>query len=46
VYRQAGRWFEHFNARSIRNKVGELAALVGNWDFDVVAISETWIEQG
>ena len=36
----------YFNARSIRNKVGELAAWVGTWDFDVVAILETWIEQG
>ena len=36
----------YFNARSVRNKVGELAAWVGTWDFDVVAISETWIEQG
>ena len=26
--------------------MGELAALVGTWDSDVVAISETWIEQG
>jgi len=35
-----------FNARSIRNKIGKLAAWVGTWDFDVVAISETWIAQG
>ena len=26
--------------------VGELAAWVATWDFDVVTISETWIEQG
>ena len=36
----------YFNSRSVRNKVGELAAWVATWDFDVVAISETWIEQG
>ena len=36
----------YFNARSIWNKVGELAAWAGTWDFDVVAISETWIVQG
>ena len=36
----------YFNARSVRSKVGELAAWVTTWDFDVVAISETWIEQG
>ena len=36
----------YFNARSIRNKVDELAAWISTWEFDVVAISETWIEQG
>jgi len=30
----------YFNAKSIQNKVGELAAWVGTWDFDVVAISD------
>ena len=35
-----------FNARSIRNKVDELGAWIGTWDYDVVAITETWVEQG
>ena len=29
----------YFNARSIRNKVDELAAWIGTWEFGVVAIS-------
>ena len=32
----------YFNARSIRNKVGELGVWIGTWDYDVVAIMETW----
>jgi len=36
----------YFNARNIKNKVDELGAWIGTWNYDVVAITETWIEQG
>jgi len=26
--------------------MGEFKAWIGNWDYDVVAITETWLEQG
>ena len=34
----------YFNARSIRNKINELKAYVSTNNFDIIAISETWLD--
>ena len=34
----------YFNARSIRNKINELKAYLSIEQFDIVAISETWLD--
>ena len=36
----------YLNARSIKNKVDELMTWTMTWNFDVVAITETWLMQG
>lgn len=36
----------YFNARSIRNKGDELRAWISTWNYDVVAVTETWLEEG
>ncbi|XP_059826924.1 uncharacterized protein LOC132394603 [Hypanus sabinus] len=36
----------YFNARSIVRKVDELKAWIDTWNYDVVAISETWLQEG
>ena len=36
----------YFNARSIVRKVDELTAWIDTWKYDVVAISETWLQEG
>ena len=33
------------NARSLRNKISELKAIVSTESYDLIAISETWIKQ-
>jgi len=40
--REGGLKCVYFNARSIRNKVGELAAWVGTWDLKMVKEGEVW----
>ena len=36
----------YFNARSIRNKCDELRAWIHTWNYDVMAITETWLAPG
>ena len=36
----------YFNARSIAGKADELRAWIDTWNYDVIAISETWLQEG
>jgi len=47
IYRCGDGWkCVYFNARIISNKMGEFKAWIGTWNYDVVAITETWLAQG
>lgn len=35
-----------FNARSLRNKLVEFRAMVSSFNWDIIAISETWLDTG
>jgi len=35
-----------FNARSVTGKADELRAWISTWNYDVVAITETWLREG
>ena len=36
----------YFNARSIVGKADELRAWIDTWNYDIIAISETWLQEG